>query len=133
MPLHHRPQRFEQVEREAVAGLLVGVQDPEAGVEAYNSQGREAAFGFGQGADIVEQGVDRVGGVAGAALAGVQRAAPRAERAPAVGDPRLIAGGKPASDAAGLGGHFTITLAWRPETGVIGQVSAPATPNVSGA
>ncbi len=60
---HDGPDGLEQVQHEAVARLLVGVADAQSRVES-DRDCREAAFGFGQRVAVVEQGVDRVGGVA---------------------------------------------------------------------
>ncbi|MDP9358282.1 MAG: hypothetical protein M3R02_23940 [Chloroflexota bacterium] len=61
-------QDFQEVEDEAVAVPLVGVDDAEAGVEADGEDG-DAAFSFGEGVAVVEERVDGVGGAAWALAA----------------------------------------------------------------
>ncbi len=78
-------QRFEEVEGEAVAVLLVGVHDAESGVEPERDGG-EAAFGFGEGVAVVEQGVDGVGGGAWGSAASVQGAGAGGEGGPVLRD-----------------------------------------------
>ena len=74
---------FHEVEGEGGSGVLVGVEDPDAGVEAHGVAG-EGGFGFEQGVQVVEDGV---GGVGGASGAGGDWGATGAEAGPVCGDP----------------------------------------------
>jgi hypothetical protein len=53
--LHDGPERFEQVQDEAVAVSDVGMDDAESGVESDGADGK-SGFGFGEG--VVEESVD---------------------------------------------------------------------------
>jgi hypothetical protein len=105
--IHRGPQRFEEVEGEAVAILLVGVQDSQAWVQADGDRG-ESALRLGQGVAVVEQRVDWVGGVASGASTAVQRATARPENPPVVGDAVGVTFGEAVADGAGPGAEVGV-------------------------